>query len=53
MSMISLPRILAALAAVGITAAIAVTNTTSSDARVDAGHKRPDIGARHHHRAIH
>ena len=41
-------RLLAGLAA----AAIAVTPTTSSDARDGGGHKRPDIGARHGHRTI-
>jgi hypothetical protein len=50
--MISAPRILAGLAAAAVTAAVALTPTTSSDARDDAGHKRPDIGARHHHRVI-
>jgi hypothetical protein len=46
------PRILAGLAVAAITAAIALTPTTSSDARDGAGHKRPDIGARHGHRVI-
>ena len=51
--MISAPRILAALAAAGVTAAIALTPTTSSDARDGGGHKDPDIGARHmQHRVI-
>ena len=44
-------RILAGLAAAAVTVAVAVTPTTSSDARDGAGHnKRPDIGARHGHR---
>ncbi|HEX6618872.1 MAG TPA: hypothetical protein VF024_04400 [Solirubrobacteraceae bacterium] len=46
------PRVVAGLAAAAITAAIALTPTTSSDARDAAGHKRPDIGARHGHRVI-
>jgi hypothetical protein len=50
--MISAPRILAGLAAAGITAAIALTPTTSSNANDAAGHQRPDVGARHHHRVI-
>jgi hypothetical protein len=50
--MISARRIVAALAAAGITAAIALTPTTSSDAKDAAGHQRPDVGARHHHRVI-
>jgi hypothetical protein len=45
-------RLLAGLAAAAITVAIAVTPTTSSDARDGGGHKRPDIGARHGHRTI-
>ena len=49
--MISAPRILAGLAAAGITAAIALTPTTSSNASDAAGHS-PDVGARHHHRVI-
>jgi hypothetical protein len=47
--MISAPRILAGLAAAAITAAVALTPTTSSDASSTAGHKPPDIGARHGH----
>jgi hypothetical protein len=43
-------RILAALAVAALTATIALTPTTSSDARDGGGHKRPDIGARHGHR---
>ena len=43
-------RILAGLAVAAITATIALTPTPSSDARDGAGHKRPDIGARHGHR---
>jgi hypothetical protein len=43
------PRILAGLAVAAMTATIALT-PTSSDARDGAGHKRPDIGARHGHR---
>ena len=43
------PRILAGLAIAAMTATIALTPTTSSDARDGAGHKRPDIGARHGH----
>ena len=31
---------------------IALTPTTPSDARDGGGHKRPDVGARHGHRAI-
>ena len=50
--MISLPRILAALAAAGVTAAIALTPITHSDASDALGDKRPDVGARHHHRVI-
>ena len=50
--MISAPRILAGLAAAAVTAAVALTPTTSSDARDDGGHKRPDIGARHYHHVI-
>ena len=50
--MISARRILAALAAAGITAAIALTPTTSSGAKNAAGHQRSDVGARHHHRVI-
>ncbi|HEX5899089.1 MAG TPA: hypothetical protein VFY32_06785 [Solirubrobacteraceae bacterium] len=51
--MISAPRILAGLAAAGITAAIALTPTTSSNANDAAGHQRPDVGARHmQHRVI-
>jgi len=47
------PRSLAGLAIAAMTATIALTPTTSSDARDGAGHKRPDIGARHgHHRVI-
>ena len=46
------PRILAGLAVAALTATIALTPTTSSDARNGAGHKRPDIGARHGHRTI-
>jgi hypothetical protein len=45
-------RLLAGLAAAAITVAIAVTPTTSSDARDGGGDKRPDIGARHGHRTI-
>ncbi|MGZ4279321.1 MAG: hypothetical protein ACXVFT_28105 [Solirubrobacteraceae bacterium] len=45
-------RIIAALAVAGVTAAIALTPTTSSDARDGGGQKRPDIGARHGHRVI-
>ena len=45
-------RILAGLAVAAITATVALTPTTSSDARDDGGHKRPDIGARHGHRVI-
>jgi hypothetical protein len=45
--MISAPRILAGLAAAAITAAVALTPATSSDASTTAGHKPPDIGARH------
>jgi hypothetical protein len=44
------PRILAGLAAAAITATVALTPATPSDARDGAGHKRPDIGARHGHR---
>jgi hypothetical protein len=47
--MISAPRILAGLAAAAITAAVVVATTPSSDASSTAGHKRPDIGARHGH----
>jgi hypothetical protein len=51
--MISARRIVAALAAAGITAAIALTPTTSSDAKDAAGHHGPDVGARHlQHRVI-
>jgi hypothetical protein len=50
--MISAPRILAGLTAAAVAVAVALTPTTSSDARDGAGHKRPDIGARHHHRVI-
>ena len=50
--MLSAPRIIAALAAAGLTAAIALTPTTSSDASDPAGHQRPDVGARHQHRVI-
>jgi hypothetical protein len=46
--MIPAPRILAALAAAAIAAAVGLTTTPSSDAS-SAGHKRPDIGARHGH----
>ena len=48
--MLTRSRIAAALAAVGFTASIAFTPTTSSDA-YDAYHgsKSPDIGARHGH----
>jgi hypothetical protein len=46
------PRILAGLAVAAITAAIALTPPASSDARDHAGHRPPDIGARHGHRAI-
>ena len=42
-------RILAGLAAAAVTAAVALTPTTSSDASDAAGYKRPDIGARHGH----
>jgi hypothetical protein len=45
-------RILAGMAIAASTATIALTPATSSDARNDAGHKRPDIGARHGHRVI-
>ena len=45
-------RILAGLAVAAMTATIALTPTTSSDARDGGGHKRPDIGARHGHRTI-
>jgi hypothetical protein len=51
-AMISTPRILAGLAAAAVTAAVALTPTTSSDAST-AGHKRPDIGARHGHPHAH
>jgi hypothetical protein len=44
--------VIAALAAAALTAAIALTPTMSSDARDGGGHKRPDIGARHHRRVI-
>jgi hypothetical protein len=50
--MVRAPRILAGLAVAALTATIALTPTTSSDARNGAGHKRPDIGARHGHRTI-
>ena len=51
--MISAPRIIAGLAAAGITAAIALTPTTSSDASKAASQHGPDIGARHmRHRVI-
>ncbi len=51
--MLSAPRIIAGLAAAAITATIALTPTTSSDARDAAGHQRPDVGARHlQHRVI-
>lgn len=49
--MISAVRIIAGLTAAGITAAIALTPTTSSDAKNAPGH-RPDVGARQHHRVI-
>jgi hypothetical protein len=45
-------RILAGLAVAAITATVALTPATSSGARDGGGHKRPDIGARHGHRAI-
>ncbi len=45
-------RILAGLAVAAMTATIALTPTSSSDARDGGGHKRPDIGARHGHRTI-
>ena len=45
-------RTIAGLAVAAITAAIALTPTTSSDARDGGGHKRPDVGARHGHRVI-
>lgn len=45
-------RILAGLAVAAMTATIALTPTSSSDARNGGGHKRPDIGARHGHRTI-
>jgi hypothetical protein len=46
--MITRPQIAAALAAIGLAAAVALTPTPSSDA-ADAhpGPKSPDIGARH------
>ena len=50
--MLSAPRILAALAAAGVTAAIALTPTTSLDASGAPDHQRSDVGARHHHRVI-
>jgi len=50
--MTSASRILTGLAAAAVTAAVALTPTTSSDASNTAGHKRPDVGARHHHRVI-
>lgn len=51
--MLSAQRILAGLAAAGITAAIALTPTTSSDARDAASQHGPDVGARHmQHRVI-
>jgi hypothetical protein len=46
------PRILAGLAVAAMTATIALTPATSSDARNGSGHKPPDIGARHGHRTI-
>jgi hypothetical protein len=46
--MISAPRILAGLTAAAVAVAVALTPATSSDAST-AGHKRPDIGARHGH----
>ena len=45
-------RILAGLAVAAITATVALTPTTPSDARDGGGHQRPDIGARHGHRVI-
>jgi hypothetical protein len=45
-------RILAGLAVAAMTATIALTPTSSSDARDGGGHRRPDIGARHGHRTI-
>ena len=50
--MISALRILGGLTAAGITAAIALTPTTSSDASKASSQHRPDVGARHHHRVI-
>ena len=47
--MISAPRILAGLTAAAVAVAVALTPATSSDASNTAGHKRPDIGARHGH----
>jgi hypothetical protein len=46
------PRILAGVAVAAMTATIALTPATSSDARNGGGHKPPDIGARHGHRTI-
>ena len=51
--MLTAPRVIAALAAAGVTAAIALTPTTASDAKDAAHHQRPDVGARHvQHRVI-
>jgi hypothetical protein len=50
--MISGRHILAGLTAAVVTVAVAATPTTSSVARDDGGHKRPDIGARHGHRHV-
>ena len=52
-TMIPAPRIIAGVAAAAITAAIALTPTTSSDASKTGSQHRPDVGARHMaHRVI-
>ena len=48
--MISAQRVVAALAAAAVAAAIAFSPTSDSDAfDAKAGPKRPDVGARHGH----